>query len=89
MKNGAKVLLRVANAVKEKRSSLDGRWRSLKGKGAHLVFYSLAARAGNGRSIPPEDYAIHQDPLSPAELNVWRRGDLTHQVVNHLKSGCC
>jgi len=49
--------------------------------GLGLVFHVLP-RAGNGGSIPPEDYLIPSppDPLPTAKLSAWRRGDPTHQT---------
>jgi hypothetical protein len=40
------------------------------------------ARAGNGGSIPPEDYLIPSpaDPMPEAELNSWHRGEPMHRV---------
>ena len=50
--------------------------------GIGLVFHVLP-RAGNGGSIPPDDYLIPApaDPLPEAELNQWHRGEPVHQVV--------
>jgi hypothetical protein len=50
--------------------------------GIGLVFYVLP-RAGNGGSIPPEDYLIPSspaDPLPEAELHEWHRGEPMHRV---------
>jgi hypothetical protein len=50
--------------------------------GIGLVFHQLP-RAGNGGSIPPEDYLIPSSPADPmpeAELNAWHRGDPMHRV---------
>jgi hypothetical protein len=53
--------------------------------GVGLVLYVLP-RAGNNATTIPDDYLI-PSPAEPAEafptamLNVWRRGDPTHQVV--------
>jgi hypothetical protein len=51
--------------------------------GLGLVFHVLP-RAGNGGSIVPEDYLIPSpvDPLPAAELNAWRHGEPTHQVID-------
>src|SRR5215813_14229764 len=51
--------------------------------GLGLVFHVLP-RAGNGGSIPPDDYLIPatRDPLPEAELNQWRRGEPMHRVVS-------
>jgi hypothetical protein len=50
--------------------------------GIGLVFHVLP-RAGNGGSIPPEDFLIpnHRDPLPAAEIDEWRRGDPVHRVI--------
>jgi hypothetical protein len=51
--------------------------------GIGLVFHQLPP-AGNGGSVPPEDYLIPTpaDPMPEAELNTgWRRGDPMHRVV--------
>jgi len=50
--------------------------------GLGLVFHVLP-RAGNGGSIPPEDYLIpaQRDPMPVAELNQWKRGEPTHRVT--------
>jgi hypothetical protein len=48
--------------------------------GIGLVFHILP-NAGNGGSIPPEDYLIPSSPVDPmpeAQLNAWRRGDPMH-----------
>jgi hypothetical protein len=49
--------------------------------GVGLVLHQLP-RAGNGGSIPPEDFLIPSpaDPMPEAELNAWRRGDPMHRV---------
>jgi hypothetical protein len=49
--------------------------------GIGLVFHVLP-HAGNGGSIPPEDYLFPSpsDPLPIAQLNAWRRGDPMHRV---------
>jgi hypothetical protein len=49
--------------------------------GLGLVLHVLP-RAGNGGSIPLEDYVIPApaDPMPIAELNEWRRGDPMHLI---------
>lgn len=52
--------------------------------GLGLVFHVLP-RAGNGGSIPPDDYLISSAPADPmplAELNQWRRGEPMHRVAD-------
>src|SRR5215467_16175774 len=49
--------------------------------GLGLVLHILPP-AGNGGSIPPEDYLIPSppaDPMPEAQLSAWRRGDPMHQ----------
>jgi hypothetical protein len=49
--------------------------------GLGLVLHILP-RAGNGGSIPPDDYLIPSpaDPMPVGELNAWRRGDAMHRM---------
>jgi hypothetical protein len=53
--------------------------------GLGLVLHQLP-RAGNGGSIPPEDFLIPAlaDPMPEAELNAWKRGEPMHRVVSEL-----
>jgi hypothetical protein len=49
--------------------------------GLGLLLHVLP-RAGNGGSIPPDDYLIPTpvDPMPEARLNEWHRGEPMHQV---------
>ena len=41
-------------------------------------------RAGNGGSVPPDDYLIPAETFPVAALNQWHRGEPMHQVKREL-----